>query len=104
MIEVFDEKYYSIREAAAMAHCSPARLYDLHKRGVLHAIPLTPAGATRWEYHATQTAIIEALKAPRPAPEATAAPAPVRDISQATLKARDEAARVILRERFGMAV
>lgn len=51
MIEVFDEKYYSIREAAAMAHCAKSRLYSLRRAGLLAALecelPGRPPAARR---------------------------------------------------------
>ncbi len=99
MIEVFDEKYYSIREAAAMAHCAKSRLYSLRRAGLLRVACLVPEGASRWEYHCTREALLEALEAELPGQASAARPVPQRSLQE-----RDQAARRILREKYGMRV
>lgn len=96
MREIFGETYYSLREAAKAAGCSPARLYTLRRAGVLHAIPIQADNA-RWEYYTTPAAVLEALATPLP----KATPRPTHSLS---FKERDAAARVLLREKFGMRV
>ena len=99
MIEVFDEKYYSIREAAAMAHCAKSRLYSLRRAGLLRCACLVPEGASRWEFHCTREALLEALECELPGRPPAARPVPQRSLAE-----RDQAARKILRERYKMKV
>ena len=99
MIKVFDKTFYSLPEAAALAHCAKSRLYALRRAGLLKCACLTPEGAARWEYHCTREALLAALEAELPARAPAARPVPERSLQE-----RDQEARKILRERFGMNV
>jgi len=99
MIKVFAREYFTLSEAAKMAHCAPGRLYALRRAGLLRCACLTPEGASRWEYHCTEEAVLEALEAELPAQAPAPKPAPRRSLAE-----RDAAARAILREQFGMKV
>ena len=99
MIRVFDKTYYSLPEAARMAHCAKSRLYALRRAGLLRCACLVPEGASRWEFHCTQEALLEALECELPGRPPAARPVPQRSLAE-----RDQAARKILRERFGMNV
>jgi len=99
MIKVFDKTFYSLPEAAALAHCAKSRLYALRRAGLLRCACLTPEGASRWEYHCTQEALLEALECELPGRPPAARPVPQRSLQE-----RDQAARKILRERYKMKV
>ena len=99
MIEVFGKQYFTLAEAADLAHCAKSRLYALRRAGLLRCACLTPEGASRWEYHCTQEALLEALEAELPKRPPAARPVPERSLQE-----RDQAARKILRERFKMHV
>ena len=99
MIKVFAREYFTLSEAAKMAHCAPGRLYALRRAGLLRCACLVPEGASRWEYHCTREALLEALEAELPGRPPVPRPAPRRSLQE-----RDQAARKILREKFGMNV
>lgn len=99
MIEVFGKQYFTLAEAAALAHCAKSRLYYLRRAGLLRCACLTPEGAARWEYHCTREALLAALEAELPGRPPAARPVPERSLQE-----RDQEARKILRERFGMNV
>ncbi len=99
MIEVLGRQYFTLPEAARMAHCAKSRLYSLRRAGLLRCATLIPPGASRWEYFCTREALLEALEAQLPTRPAAARPAPRRSLAE-----RDQAARKILREKFGMRV
>ena len=99
MIKIFDRTYYTLAEAAGLAHCAKSRLYALRRAGLLRCACLTPEGASRWEYFCTREALLEALEAQLPTRPAAARPAPRRSLEE-----RDREARRILREKFGMRV
>ena len=99
MIKVFDKTFYSLPEAAALAHCAKSRLYALRRAGLLRCACLTPEGASRWEYHCTREALLEALECELPGRPPAARPVPQRSLAE-----RDQAARRILREKYGMNV
>ena len=99
MIEVFGKQYFTLAEAADLAHCAKSRLYALRRAGLLKCACLTPEGAARWEYHCTREALLEALEAELPGRPPVPRPAPRRSLQE-----RDQAARRILRERFKMHV
>jgi len=99
MIKIFDRTYYTLAEAAALARCAKSRLYALRRAGLLRCACLVPEGASRWEYHCTREALLEALEAELPARAPAARPVPERSLAE-----RDQAARRILREKYGMRV
>ena len=99
MIKVFDKTFYSLPEAAALAHCAKSRLYALRRAGLLKCACLTPEGAARWEYHCTREALLAALECELPGRPPAARPVPQRSLAE-----RDQAARKILRERYKMHV
>ena len=99
MIKTFGRTYYTLAEAARMAHCAKSRLYALRRAGLLRCACLTPEGASRWEYHCTQEALLEALECELPGRPPAARPVPQRSLAE-----RDQAARRILREKYGMRV
>jgi hypothetical protein len=99
MIKTFGRTYYTLAEAARMAHCAKSRLYALRRAGLLRCACLTPEGASRWEYHCTREALLEALECELPGRPPAARPAPRRSLEE-----RDREARKILREKFGMRV
>ncbi len=99
MIKIFDRDYYTLPEAARMAHCAKSRLYSLRRAGLLRCACLVPEGAARWEYHCTREALLEALESELPTRPAAARPAPRRSLEE-----RDREARKILRERYKMHV
>jgi len=99
MIRVFDKTYYSLPEAAKLASCAKSRLYSLRRAGLLRCACLVPEGASRWEFHGTQEALLEALECELPGRPPAARPVPQRSLAE-----RDQAARRILRERFKMHV
>ncbi len=97
MIEVFGKTYYSLPEAAGLAHCAKSRLYALRRAGLLRCACLVPEGASRWEFHCTQEALLEALECELPGRPPAARPVPQRSLAE-----RDQAARKILREKYKM--
>lgn len=97
MIRVFDKTYYSLPEAARLAHCAKSRLYALRRAGLLRCACLVPEGASRWEFHCTQEALLEALECELPGRPPAARPVPQRSLAE-----RDQAARKILREKYKM--
>ena len=99
MIEVFGKQYFTLAEAAGLAHCAKSRLYALRRAGLLRCACLTPEGASRWEYFCTREALLEALEGELPKRPPAARPAPRRSLEE-----RDREARKILREKFGMRV
>jgi len=99
MIKVFDKTFYTLAEAAKLASCAKSRLYSLRRAGLLRCACLVPEGASRWEYHCTREALLEALEAELPGRPPVPRPAPRRSLQE-----RDQAARKILREKFGMNV
>ena len=99
MIEVFGKQYFTLAEAAKLASCAKSRLYSLRRAGLLRCACLVPEGASRWEYHCTREALLAALEAELPARAPAARPVPERSLQE-----RDQAARKILREKFGMRV
>ena len=99
MIEVFGREYFTLPEAAKLASCAKSRLYSLRRAGLLRCACLTPEGASRWEYHCTQEALLEALEGELPARPPAARPAPRQSLAE-----RDAEARRILREKYGMRV
>ena len=99
MIEVFGKQYFTLAEAADLAHCAKSRLYALRRAGLLRCACLVPEGASRWEFHCTQEALLEALECELPGRPPAARPVPQRSLAE-----RDQAARKILREKFGMNV
>ncbi len=99
MIEIFGRTYYTLAEAADLAHCAKSRLYALRRAGLLQCACLVPEGASRWEYHTTEQAVLAALEAELPGRPPVPRPAPRRSLQE-----RDQAARKILRERYGMNV
>ena len=99
MIEVFGKQYFTLAEAAGLAHCAKSRLYALRRAGLLRCACLVPEGASRWEYHCTEQAVLDALEAELPARAPAARPVPQRSLAE-----RDQAARKILREKYGMRV
>ena len=99
MIKIFDREYFTLPEAAKLASCAKSRLYALRRAGLLKCACLTPEGAARWEYHCTREALLAALEAELPARAPASRPVPQRSLQE-----RDQAARKILREKFGMNV
>ena len=99
MIKIFDREYFTLAEAAGLAHCAKSRLYALRRAGLLRCACLVPEGASRWEFHCTREALLEALECELPGRPPAARPVPERSLAE-----RDQAARRILRERFGMSV
>ena len=99
MIKIFDREYFTLAEAAKLASCAKSRLYSLRRAGLLRCACLTPEGASRWEYHCTREALLEALECELPGRPPAARPVPQRSLAE-----RDQAARKILREKFGMRV
>ena len=99
MIKIFDREYFTLAEAAKLASCAKSRLYSLRRAGLLRCACLVPEGASRWEYHCTREALLAALECELPGRPPAARPVPERSLAE-----RDQAARKILRERFGMNV
>jgi len=99
MIKIFDREYFTLAEAAKLASCAKSRLYSLRRAGLLRCACLVPEGASRWEYHCTREALLEALEAELPARAPASRPVPERSLAE-----RDQAARRILREKYGMRV
>ena len=97
MIKIFDREYFTLAEAAKLASCAKSRLYSLRRAGLLRCACLVPEGASRWEFHCTREALLEALEAELPARAPAARPVPERSLAE-----RDQAARRILREKSGM--
>jgi len=97
MIKIFDREYFTLPEAAKLASCAKSRLYALRRAGLLKCAPLVPEGASRWEFHCTQEALLEALECELPGRPPAARPVPQRSLAE-----RDQAARKILREKYKM--
>lgn len=102
---ILGKHFYSLREAAAQTGVSLGLLYRLRREGTLAAVPIQDDGDGRWQYYVTEQNVLGALTAPRPtAPATPPAPAGGKPCSRENIEQRDKAARVILRERFGLKV